>query len=102
MNAAIVKGKNESAYTISGMLDQKCLEAFLKFLQNDVPDECTRLHVMICSNGGHISIALAIGQLLRSLPCEVLTYNIANVDSAAIAVFASGKHRGFVHNCGSV
>ena len=93
MNALAPKGKCESAYTISGLLDQKCLEEFLKFLQNDVPDECTRLHVQICSNGGHISIALAMGQLLHTLPCEVLTYNIANVDSAAIAVFASGKQR---------
>ena len=93
MNAFALKGKCESTYTISGLLDQKCLEEFLKFLQNDVPDECTRLHIQICSNGGHISIALAMGQLIHTLPCEVRTYNIANVDSAAIAVFASGKQR---------
>lgn len=93
MSAITTKSKCEATYTISGILDQKCLEEFLKFIQNDVPDECTRLHVQICSNGGHISIALAMGQLLRALPCEVLTYNIANVDSAAIAVFASGKQR---------
>ena len=93
MNAITSKGKCDFAYTISGMLNRKCLEEFLKFLQNDVPDECTRLHIQICSNGGHISIALAMGQLLRTLPCDVLTYNIANVDSAAIAVFASGKQR---------
>lgn len=93
MNAFTPKGKCESAYTVTGLLDQKCLEEFLKFLRNDVPDECTRLHIQICSNGGHISIALAMGHLLRSLPCEVFTYNIANVDSAAIAVFASGKRR---------
>ena len=93
MKAFTPKDKCESAYTISGVLDQKCLEEFLKFLQNDVPDECTRLHIQICSNGGHVSIALAMGQLIRTLPCEVLTYNIANVDSAAIAVFASGKQR---------
>ena len=93
MNTIALNDTCESAYTISGLLDQKCLDEFLKFLQNDVPDECTRLHVQICSNGGHISIALAIGQVIRTLPCEVLTYNIANVDSAAIAVFASGKQR---------
>lgn len=93
MSAITTKGNCEATYTISGILDQKCLEEFLRFIQNDVSDECARLSVLICSNGGHISIALAIGQLLRSLPCEVFTYNIANVDSAAIAVFASGKRR---------
>ena len=93
MRAIAPKGNCEATYTISGMLDQKCLEDFLRFIQNDVSDECERLNILICSNGGHISIALAIGQLLRSLPCEVFTYNIANVDSAAIAIFASGKRR---------
>lgn len=93
MSAFTPNGKCESTYTISGVLDQKSFEEFLKFLRNDVPDECTRLHIRICSNGGHVSIALAMGQLIRTLPCEVFTYNIANVDSAAIAVFASGKER---------
>ncbi|MGN0855224.1 MAG: ATP-dependent Clp protease proteolytic subunit [Kiritimatiellia bacterium] len=93
MNAFALKSKSQSIYTISGLLDQKCLEEFLKFIQNSVSDECTRLHIRICSSGGHVSIALAMGQLIRTLPCEVFTYNIANVDSAAIAVFASGKQR---------
>ena len=93
MSAIRTKGNSKETYTISGILDQKCLEDFLRFIQNDVPDKCARLNILVCSNGGHISIALAIGQLLRALPCEIVTYNIANVDSAAIAVFASGKRR---------
>lgn len=86
-------GACEFTYAISGAIDQKCLERFMEFLQNEVSDECTRLHIMICSNGGLVSVAIAIGQLLRSLPCEVVTYNISNVDSAAIAVFAGGTRR---------
>lgn len=92
-NESVAKGMCEFMYTISGVIDQRCLEKFMEFLQNDVSDECTRLHIMICSNGGLVSVAIAIGQLLRSLPCEVVTYNISNVDSAAIAVFAGGTRR---------
>ena len=96
MNAFALKGKCESTYTISGLLDQKCLEEFLKFLQNDVPDECTRLHIQICSNGGHISIALAI--ILFCLPAKIGVIIIrlggtALLIGSAVCIYLEWKHK---------
>lgn len=83
----------ESTYIISGVIDNMCFNRLLEFVENRVVDSCERLNVKISSGGGNVGVALAMAHFLHTLPCKVHTYNLANVDSAAVVVFASGFRR---------
>ena len=80
-------------YFLNGCIDADELRTFLMFVKNEVPDDCARIDVLIQSVGGAVQVALAFADLLQSLPCEVRTFNLSNVDSASIVVFAAGKDR---------
>ena len=58
-----------------------------------VPDDINELHLLINSPGGSVPVALGLANLLESLPCKLITYNISRCDSAAIILFAAGKER---------
>lgn len=55
--------------------------------------DVNRIHLLLNSSGGSVGLALAIASIIERLPFEVWTYNIGNVDSAAVIVFAAGCKR---------
>ena len=83
----------DAVYTLSGRIDSPTVQRFVETLQKQIDDSCERLHILINSQGGNVSIALALAHLIKSLPCKVITYNISNVDSAALIVFVAGEER---------
>lgn len=83
----------ESTYVLSGVIDHMCFNRLLEFVENHIVDSCERLNIKISSGGGNVGVALAMAHFLRALPCKVHTYNLADVDSAAVVVFASGFRR---------
>ncbi len=84
---------NRFQYVLNGNIGTDALRTFLTFVRDDIPDDCTGLDVLIQSVGGSVPVALAFAELLLSLPCEIRTCNLSNVDSASIIVFAAGKER---------
>lgn len=84
---------NEAHIVLMGMIDTQQAERILKVLKEKVSDDCTRIHLAIQSPGGSVPVALALANLLLSLSCPITTYNIGNVDSAAVIVFAAGTER---------
>lgn len=78
---------------LMGAIDEKQAENILKLLKEQVSDECTHLHIAIHSSGGSVPIALALANLLLSLSLPITTYNIGNVDSASLIIFAVGTER---------
>lgn len=87
----------DAVYTLSGRIDSPTVQRFVETLQNQIDDSCERLHILINSEGGNVSIALALAHLIMALPCKVITYNISNVDSAALIVFVAGEQRKCAH-----
>lgn len=84
---------NRFQYVLNGSIGTDELRTFLTFVRDEIPDDCEGLDVLMQSEGGSVPVALAFAELLLSLPCEVRTCNLSNVDSAAVIVFAAGKER---------
>ena len=84
---------NETRLVLEGTIDRTFAEDVLHRIGHDVPDDCEHLHVTLQSPGGSVPIALAVAELLLSLPCRVTTLNPGRVDSAALLVFAAGDTR---------
>ncbi len=83
----------EDYFIISGYVDEHMVENILYIVKEKISDDCKKLHIAVQSSGGSVPIALAIADLLMSLPCEVITYNIGNVDSAALLIYSAGEDR---------
>ena len=84
---------NESVIIVSSQIDAAFLEKFLFVIKEKIADDCTKIHMLIQSKGGSVPIALAIGRLLNNLSVPAITYNMGNVDSAAVMIFAGGQKR---------
>jgi len=76
-----------------GPIDSENVEKLIQTIREKVPDACNRIHLAIQSSGGSVPVALALTNVLKSLKCEIKTYNVGNVDSAAIMVFSAGTER---------
>jgi ATP-dependent Clp protease protease subunit len=84
---------SDEQIVLMGAIDAEQAEKILTQLREKVADDCTHIHLAIQSPGGSVSVALALANLLLSLSCPITTYNIGNVDSAALIVFAAGTER---------
>lgn len=88
-----VKEQKDTFYLLTESITERSVKDLLDFICTSVDDSCERLHLLINSQGGEVALALALARMLLSLPCEVITYNLANVDSAAILIFVAGAKR---------
>jgi ATP-dependent protease ClpP protease subunit len=52
-----------------------------------------RLHLLLSTPGGEVSYGLTLYAMLRSLPLEVWTYNVGQVDSIGVVLYCAGKRR---------
>src|ERR1700691_5469910 len=53
-----------------------------------------RVTILIASPGGDVAAGFAAYNILRSIPnIELTTFNVGNVDSAAMLLFSAGKNR---------
>jgi len=56
------------------------------------------LYLLINTSGGSVSHGIALYNILRALPFDVITHNIGNVDSIGNVIFLAGKKRYAVSN----
>ena len=59
-----------------------------KTIKSNRPD---KLHILFSSQGGDVSAGIAPYNFLKSLPCEILMYNIGICASIATAIFCAPK-----------
>jgi ATP-dependent protease ClpP protease subunit len=84
---------SEAHAILMGPINAELAERALSFLREKVSNDCIRIHLAIQSPGGSVPVALSLANILQSLPCQITTYNIGNVDSAAVILFAAGTER---------
>lgn len=84
---------NEERIHLLGSIDTTLAERMIEELKERVSDGCQRLHIAIQSPGGSVPVAMAMANVLMALSCPITTYNIGNVDSAALIIFAAGERR---------
>ncbi|PWE56757.1 hypothetical protein DEM27_10365 [Metarhizobium album] len=71
---------------------------FATILSNMVSQKYTHLTIGINSTGGGVQPGVFLHNLLISMPMEITTHNIGNVDSIANVVFLGGSHRRSCHS----
>lgn len=84
---------SEAHIVLMDTINAEKAENILKLIKEKVSDDCTHIHLAIQSPGGSVPIALALANLLLAFSCPITTYNIGNVDSAALIIFAAGTKR---------
>ncbi len=66
---------------------------FIQTLAQLHRDGATHVVLAMNSNGGHVQSGMFMYNVLCSMPFELTTHNIGNVDSIANVIFLSGKQR---------
>lgn len=74
-------------------VDNKSCATIVGYLNELVRLRATKLTVAISSKGGSVNSGITIYNLLRSMPFDVVTHNIGNVDSIANAIYLAGDRR---------
>lgn len=83
---------------LSGEVDYEMLDTVIRALKVLEQQGNDTIHVYICSEGGDIYAAFAIYDLLRQSKCEIHTYCVGCVMSAASIIFLAGNKRSATPN----
>jgi len=65
----------------------------LQVVNAQIRERVHKITILISSAGGDPSAAFAAYNFLRGIPAEVTTFNIGNVDSAALILYCGGRNR---------
>lgn len=65
----------------------------LAVVNNQVRAGVKNITIVISSPGGDTTSAFAAFNILRNVPAEITTFNVGNIDSAALLIYCSGKYR---------
>ncbi len=79
--------------SFSGKLNLDSTEALIGAAAELCGEGATRLVLCISSFGGNFDRAVSLYNTLRALPLTLVTHNVGNVGSAAIALFLAGEER---------
>lgn len=77
-----------------GMIDSGSINNLLRIVNDQVQQRQTKhIVLLISSPGGDTTAAFAAYNVLRNVKADLTTFNIGNVDSAAMLLFCAGKER---------
>lgn len=54
---------------------------------------CTKIHLLISSQGGSVFHGLSLYNYLKGIPVEISTYNFGSADSIGVVLFCAGSKR---------
>jgi ATP-dependent Clp protease protease subunit len=77
----------------SANIDAPAATDFIRLLSQLQQAQATRVTIAMNSGGGHVQSGILLYNVLRSMPFEITTHNVGNVDSIANVIFLSGKQR---------
>jgi ATP-dependent protease ClpP protease subunit len=58
-----------------------------------VQQKRTELYLLLSTPGGNVMSGLTVYNVLRALPCRIITHNVGNIDSIGNAIFLTGEER---------
>ena len=79
--------------SFSAEINQITTEQLLAAVSNLASQGTQEIHLLLSTTGGIVNCGISIYNTLRALPCKIVTYNVANVDSIGIVVFLAGEER---------
>jgi ATP-dependent Clp protease protease subunit len=74
-------------------IDSNTTNALLHAVNDQIRNGTQKITILISSPGGDTPSALAAYNILRNMPVEITTFNIGNVDSAAMLLYCAGHNR---------
>lgn len=86
-------GQNVAYVSFSAEVIQQTTETLLGACSQLANQGTDVIYLMLSSPGGSVMNGLTIYNVLRGLPCEVVTHNVGNVDSIGNMVFLAGDRR---------
>jgi ATP-dependent protease ClpP protease subunit len=82
-----------SVITFMGDINTASAGVLLQVVNQQIRNGIHKITLVISSGGGDPSAAFAAYNYLRNLPVELTTFNVGNVDSAAVMLYCAGQHR---------
>lgn len=84
---------SEHHILFSSPINVNTVNEFAQLIVQIQQQGATKVYIAMHSPGGQVISGIMMYNLLKSLPLEVTTHNIGNVDSIANAVFLAGSKR---------
>jgi ATP-dependent Clp protease, protease subunit len=69
------------------------VQRLLNAVVGEIQKGAKTIYLLLSTPGGSVREGMALYNILRGLPCEIVTHNIANVDSIGNVVFLAGGKR---------
>lgn len=68
-------------------------QRLLNAIVGEIQKGANTIYLILSTPGGQVREGMALYNIMRGLPCEVVTHNVANVDSIGNVVFLAGEKR---------
>ncbi len=72
---------------------QQSIERLLNIVDAAYKKGQSRLHLLLNSPGGSVAHGLAVHNILKGMPLEIMTYNFGTVDSIGVTIYCAGRKR---------
>jgi ATP-dependent Clp protease, protease subunit len=84
---------NEWIISFLGPIDSGSMAALLRSVNDQIRQNHTNITILIASPGGDTTAAFFAYNVLKTLPATITTFNVGNVDSAAMLLYCAGTKR---------
>jgi ATP-dependent Clp protease protease subunit len=84
---------SEHFLMLAAQINQQSQSALIGYLTDLAINGATKLTIAISSPGGNVVSGVTMYNSLISMPYEIVTHNIGNVDSIAVVIFLAGARR---------
>lgn len=74
-------------------IDTNSVNMLLAIINGQMRSGVKKITIVLSSPGGDTAAAFAAYNILKSVPVEITTFNVGNIDSAAMMIYCAGKNR---------
>lgn len=89
----IPRGTEDVYVIFTAEINPSTSEELINVMSELANPRVARVHLAISTPGGSVANGIALYNVLRGLPIELITYNIGNVDSIGNIVYLAGDRR---------
>lgn len=89
----IPRGAEDVYAVFTAAISQSTADILISAMSDLVNLQVKRVHLALSTPGGSVMSGIALYNVLRGLPIELITYNVGNVDSIGNVVYLAGERR---------
>jgi ATP-dependent Clp protease protease subunit len=79
-------------------VSEATVQRLLDAVVGEIQKGAKTVYLLLSTPGGTVRDGIALYNILRGLPCDIVTHNTANVDSIGNVLFLAGARRYMAHN----